>query len=195
MKIGVLALQGDVSEHASVFHKVGVEVVEVRVPSDLEGVSGVVLPGGESTTLIKLLQRVSLDLALKEAHLKGVALWGTCAGMILLARTVEDGTPGQPSLGLMDITVRRNAFGRQVDSFEAEIDIPALGAPPFPGVFIRAPVVESVGDGVEVLGCQNDKVVAVKQENLLATSFHPELSDDERMHRYFIQLASSGKSQ
>jgi 5'-phosphate synthase pdxT subunit len=189
MKIGVLALQGAFIEHEHVLARLGVQPVEVRLPEHLEGLDGLIIPGGESTTMGLLAQKWGLLEPLQAFARSGRPIWGTCAGMILLAKEVVDGVPGQPILGLMDITVRRNAFGRQVDSFEADLAVPLLGDPPFHAVFIRAPVIERVGAGVEVLAALEDgTAVAVQQGNLLATAFHPELTRDERFHHYFLKL-------
>ena len=190
MRIGVLALQGAFIEHEHVLARLGVQPVEVRLPEHLEGLAGLIIPGGESTTIGLLAQKWGLLEPLREFARSGRPIWGTCAGMILMAREVVDGVPGQPLLELVDITVRRNAFGRQVDSFEADLPVSVLGNPPFHAVFIRAPVIERVGAGVDVLAAlENGRAVAVQQGNLLATAFHPELTRDERFHRYFLKLA------
>jgi len=190
VRIGVLALQGAFIEHEHVLARLGAQPVEVRLPEHLEGLAGLIIPGGESTTIGLLAQKWGLLEPLREFARSGRPLWGTCAGMILLAKEVVDGVAGQPILGLMDITVRRNAFGRQVDSFEADLAVPVLGDPPFHAVFIRAPVIERVGAEVEVLATlEEGTAVAVQQGNLLATAFHPELTRDERFHRYFLKLA------
>lgn len=199
MKIGVLALQGDFLEHAAMLRRLGAEAVEVRVPADMAGLEGLILPGGESTTIGKLAAAYGLIEPLRELATAGRPLWGTCAGMILLARRALDGVPNQPLLGLLDITVVRNGFGRQVDSFEADLEIPRLGPEPFRGVFIRAPYVQEWGAEVEVLARLEDgRVVAVQQGRILGTAFHPELTAtafhpeqpaDERFHRYFLDLA------
>lgn len=192
MRIGVLALQGAFIEHKQVLAQVGVEPVEVRLPEHLEGLNGLIIPGGESTTIGQVAERWGLLEPIRQFARSGRPLWGTCAGMILMAKEVIDGVPGQPLLGLMDIAVRRNAFGRQVDSFEADLEIPALGAEPFHAVFIRAPTIERVGKGVEVLARLEDgRAVAVRQGSMLATAFHPELTRDERFHRYFAHLEGS----
>lgn len=189
MKIGVLALQGAFWEHEAMLRRLGVQTRQVRLPQDLEGLDGLIIPGGESTSIGYLAERRGLLEPLREFALSGRPVWGTCAGMILLAREIVDGIPGQPALGLMDITVRRNAFGRQVNSFETDLEVPALGEVPFPAVFIRAPVIERVGLEVEVLARLEDGApVAVRQGNLLATAFHPELTSDTRFHRYFLEL-------
>lgn len=178
----MLALQGAFQEHASHLRATGSEPVEVRLPADLEGIDGLILPGGESTTIGKLLLRFDL---LEPLRRFGKPIWGTCAGMILLGREVVDGLPGQPLLGLMDLRVTRNAFGRQVDSFVTTLDMPLVGPEPLPAVFIRAPLAVPLSDSVEVLARHGGEVVAARQGNLLATSFHPELSDDTRLHRWF----------
>lgn len=190
-KIGVLALQGDFYEHEQVLRRIGVETCEVRLPQHLEGLNGLVIPGGESTTIGKLAVQYGLIEPIRAMAAAGKPLWGTCAGMILMARDVGR---DQPVLGLMDVQVRRNAFGRQVDSFEALLDVPALATPedrhPFHAIFIRAPLIESVGTGVEELArLQDGAIVAARQGQLLVTSFHPELAGDDRFHRYFISLA------
>ncbi len=190
MRIGVLALQGAFLEHEKVLQRLGAESVQVRLPAHLEGLDGLIIPGGESTTIGQVAQRWGLLEPLCAFARAGRPVWGTCAGMILLAKEVLDAKPGQPLLHLMDLAVRRNAFGRQVDSFEADLEVPVLGEMPFHAVFIRAPVIERVGEGVEVLARLEDgRVVAARQGKLLATSFHPELTDDSRFHRYFLQLA------
>ena len=191
MNIGVLALQGAFIEHEKILMQIGVEVAEVRLPEHLENLNGLIIPGGESTTIGKVARQWGLLEPLCDFARSGRPLWGTCAGMIFIANDVVDGKPDQPLLALMDVTVRRNAFGRQVDSFEADLDVPVLGKEPFHAVFIRAPFIERVGDGVEVLAkLDDDTIVAVQQENLLATAFHPELTEDDRFHRYFLTLGS-----
>jgi len=198
MRVGVLALQGDFAEHAKVLAHIGTEPVEVRLPQHLEGLNGLIIPGGESTTIGQIAKRWGLLEPIRAFARSGRPLLGTCAGMILMAKEVVDGIPGQPLLELMDITVRRNAFGRQVDSFEADLEIPALGEPPFHTIFIRAPLIERVKEGVEVLarlepalsGAEGEgTVVAARQGNLLVAAFHPELMDDDRFHRYFVGLS------
>lgn len=191
-QVGVLALQGAFVEHVRILQSLGVEAREVRLPEQLAGVDGLVIPGGESTTIGKLAVAWGLVEPIRRLAAAGTPIWGTCAGMILMAR--ETGGPGQPLLGLMDIAVRRNAFGRQVDSFVEPIDVPALGngQVPFPAVFIRAPWIERVGPGVEVLArLPEGPIVAARQGRLLVTAFHPELTDDRRFHRYFLGLESS----
>jgi len=191
MKIGVLALQGAFAEHQTVLESLGVEVVQVRLPQHLAGLDGLIIPGGESTTIGKLAEDFDL---IKPLRLFGRehAIWGTCAGAIFLSKDIGR---KQPLLELMDITVARNAFGRQVDSFEIDLSVPCLLEVdpvdrPFHTVFIRAPIIASVGDGVEILSQLADgRIVAARQGQLLATSFHPELTGDDRFHRYFMELA------
>ena len=191
MKIGVLALQGAFVEHARILQQLDVEASLVRLPKELDGLDGLIIPGGESTTISRLMADFHLMQPLMDLAQAGIPILGTCAGMILLARDV--GGNSVPSLGVMDIRVKRNAFGRQVDSFEADIDIPALGAPPFHAIFIRAPMVEKVGPEVEVMGRLPDgTVVAARQDKLVASAFHPELTSDLRFHRYFLEIVASG---
>lgn len=186
MKVGVLALQGAFIEHEKKLRALGAETVEVRLPSDLEGLDGLIMPGGESTTIGKLAVEYGLIEPLRQ-FAQAKPTWGTCAGMIFLAKNI--GIDRQPILGLMDITVNRNAFGRQVDSFEVDLPIPVLGDAPFHAVFIRAPVVTGVGQGVEVLAQLEDgRVVAAQSGHLLATAFHPELTADNRFHQYFLNF-------
>ena len=188
MKIGVLAVQGAFIEHEKALARIGAEPVEVRLPQHLDDLGGLIIPGGESTTIGKVAKRWGLMEPIRAFARPGRPLWGTCAGMILMAKDVMDSMPGQPTLGLMDIAVRRNAFGRQVDSFEADLEVSALGEEPFHAVFIRAPLVERVEDGVEILAQLDDgTVVAARQGNLLVTAFHPELTGDDRFHRYFLR--------
>ena len=193
MKIGVLALQGDFAEHITVLRKLGVAAVEVRLPEHLDGLDGLIIPGGESTTIGKLAQDFGLYEPLRR-FARQHAVWGTCAGAIFLSK---DARRPQPLLGVMDITVERNAFGRQVDSFEVDLFIPALKAVdpenrPYHAVFIRAPLIESVsGDSVALATLDDGRIVAAQQGHLLATSFHPELTDDDRFHRYFVHIAAN----
>jgi 5'-phosphate synthase pdxT subunit len=189
----VLALQGDFREHLAVLRKLGADAVPVRRASELESVDGLVIPGGESTVIDKLSRAFGLAKPLKAAIAAGLPVYGTCAGLILLADTVLDGIDGQESLGGMNIAVRRNAFGTQVDSFEADLDVPALGGEPVHAVFIRAPVVESLGDGATALARLDDgRIVAVEQGTLLGTSFHPEVTGETRFHQYFLdKIAAS----
>ncbi|HLI28192.1 MAG TPA: pyridoxal 5'-phosphate synthase glutaminase subunit PdxT [Chloroflexota bacterium] len=185
-RIGVLALQGDFREHARVVAQLGAEPVEVRLPAQLAALDGLILPGGESTTMRRLLADYALVEPLRERLAAGLPVLGTCAGAILLARQIAG--EGPSPLGVMDLVVSRNAYGRQVDSFEAELDVPALGAPPVPAVFIRAPRILEIGPGVEVLArLDGGEVVAVRQGPRLALTFHPELTGDLRFHRYFLQ--------
>jgi pyridoxal 5'-phosphate synthase pdxT subunit len=193
VRIGVLALQGDVREHLAALTESGVEAVTVRRISELESVDGLVIPGGESTTIVKLAVAFDLLDPLRKRIADGMPAYGSCAGMILLADRVLDGVQGQQTLGGLDVTVRRNAFGRQVDSFEESIPVTGIDGGPFHAVFIRAPWVESVGDGVDVLGVVEagpaaGRIVAVRQGSLLATSFHPELAGDARVHALFVRM-------
>ncbi|HTU01122.1 MAG TPA: pyridoxal 5'-phosphate synthase glutaminase subunit PdxT [Candidatus Sulfotelmatobacter sp.] len=185
-KIGVLALQGDFREHREVLERMGVGAPEVRLPADLNGTDGLIIPGGESTTIVRLMRSSALLEPLRKLAADGFPMWGTCAGMILLAKRLDE--TGMPALQAMDIGVRRNAFGRQVDSFEADLTIVPLGSAPFHAIFIRAPIITEVGSGVEVLSRLPDGTpVAARQERLLATAFHPELTLDTRLHRYFVE--------
>jgi 5'-phosphate synthase pdxT subunit len=194
VRFGVLALQGNFQEHIQVLQQLGVTADEVRQPSHLAGLDGLILPGGESTTISKLAAEYRLLEPLCAMAADGMPMWGTCAGLILLARDVEG---DQPLIGKLDVSVQRNAFGRQIDSFETDLLVPALTEPrrPFRAVFIRAPVITAVGPDVEVLarlddaGDKTDRIVAVQQGHLLATAFHPELTDDDRFHRHFLALA------
>jgi 5'-phosphate synthase pdxT subunit len=193
-QVGVLALQGDFAEHITMLRRLGVDAREVRLPAELEGLDGLIIPGGESTTIGKLAMDFGLMEPLRRFGAKK-AMWGTCAGAILLSKDIQR---EQPLLGLMDITVERNAFGRQVDSFETLLDVPALAAlnkekAPFHAVFIRAPLIKSVdAEDVEVLAKLDDgTIVAARQSHLMATSFHPELSEDDRFHRLFLSMVES----
>lgn len=187
MKIGVLCLQGDFLEHMASLGRLGVEAAPVRLPRDIDGLEGLIIPGGESTTIGSLMEEYRLGEGIRGLAGRGLPLWGTCAGMILIAREAQGSR--QPLLGLMDIVVKRNAFGRQRDSFEADLEIPALGQPPIRAVFIRAPAICGVGPSVEVLARLPDgAVVAARQGNLLATAFHPELTPDPRLHAYFLKM-------
>ena len=189
-RIGILAVQGDVREHASALHDVGADVVEVRLPRDLVGLDGLILPGGESTTMRKLIYLYGLREPIVALAQGGAPIYGTCAGMILLANRIADGD--EPVLRLLDITVQRNAYGRQLDSFEADIDLPSLGEEPMHGVFIRAPVVSEVGPAVEVLATDADgRAIAVRQGQVLATAFHPELTPDRRLHRLLLEMTAT----
>ena len=189
MKIGVLAVQGDFAEHIRTLASIGVEGIEVRRPDHLEGVSGLILPGGESTAQRRLIERWGLRQPILDLAAGGAPLFGTCAGMILLSRDIAGGEPAV--LPLLDMTVERNAFGRQLDSFETEVDVPMLGSTPVHAVFIRAPVVERVGPGVDVLARLDDgRIVAVRERNVIATAFHPELAGEPRFHRLVATMAS-----
>lgn len=186
MRIGVLALQGAFREHIVTLEALGAATVAVRLPHQLEGCAGLVIPGGESTAIGKLMATYGFYEAVAERYADGMGVWGTCAGAILIARDVLDALPDQRTLGLMDITVRRNAYGRQLASFEADLDVDGLHDP-FRGVFIRAPWIEAVGDGVEVLARHDRRIVAARQGDLLATTFHPELTGDVALHRLFVE--------
>ncbi len=183
-KIGVLALQGDVREHVEILKKLGVESVEVRGVEDLKGLAGLIVPGGESTTIGKMMVESGLLDGVRSFFYKGGPVWGTCAGMVLAASATTGAR--QPLLGLMNALVERNGFGRQVHSFEKELEIEGFDEP-FVGVFIRAPFFEDVGPGVEVMGKVDGRVVAARGENILVTAFHPELTDDVRFHEYFVR--------
>ena len=190
-RIGVLAVQGDFAEHADSLRRAGAEPVEVRLPAQLRRIAGLIVPGGESTAIGKLLVNWGLLAPIQRKARDGFPVWGTCAGAILLARDVQDALPGQPLLGVMDLSVRRNAFGRQVQSFETALRVPALGGTPVPAVFIRAPSIESVGRGVKVLATLPDGSIAAAQEgSLLATTFHPELTPDVRFHSHFVAVCA-----
>ena len=185
MKVGVLALQGDVSEHAQALADLGAEPVEVRTPEDLSGVDRLILPGGESTTMSKLLESSGLFDPIAARLDEGMPVFGTCAGMILLADVVLDGRPDQRSFGVIDIAVRRNAFGRQVDSFETDLEVHGMGL--VPAVFIRAPYVERIGHDVEVMARVEDHPVLCREGHVLVAAFHPELSGDLRLHELFLR--------
>ena len=188
MKIGVLALQGAFAEHINVLCRLEVETVPVRLPRQLVGLDGLIIPGGESTTITSLMLSYNLRTEISRLVENGLPVLGTCAGMILLARKVSN--DGIEPVAVMGITVRRNAFGRQRESFETDLDIPVLGEKPFPGIFIRAPLIEQVTGEVEVLSrLDNGTIVAARQGKLLACAFHPELTDDLRFHRYFLSIA------
>ncbi len=184
--IGVLALQGAFIEHMHALERLGVAGREVRLPGDLAAVDALIIPGGESTTIGKLMVTYGLVEPIRDAANAGMPIWGTCAGMILLAKDI--GGLVQPLIGVMDVVVERNAFGRQLDSFETDLAIPVLGPEPFPAVFIRAPLIHAVTGDAEILARLDDgRIVAARQGTLLATSFHPELTRDDRLHRYFIE--------
>ena len=189
MKIGVLALQGAFREHLRTLATIGVEGVPVRLPSDLDDVAGLILPGGESTTMRQLIERWGLRQPILDLAAGGAPLFGTCAGMIVLAREIVGGE--SPILPLLDVTVQRNAFGRQLESFEADLAVPVLGDQPVHGVFIRAPVIERTGPDVDVLARLDDgRIVAVRERNVIATAFHPELAGETRFHRLVATMAS-----
>jgi 5'-phosphate synthase pdxT subunit len=192
-RVGVLALQGDVREHQRILTALGAQAPRVRTPDELAGVDGLVIPGGESTAMARLAVVLDMLEPLQKAVASGLPTYGSCAGMILLADRLVDAPPGQATIGGLHVTVRRNAFGRQVDSFEADLDVQVFGPPPMRAVFIRAPWVEHADDGVTVLATIDadgsaGTIVAVEQGPLLATSFHPELTGDVRMHQHFLRL-------
>jgi pyridoxal 5'-phosphate synthase pdxT subunit len=189
VKIGVLALQGAFREHLQTLASIGVEGVPVRLPSDLDGVAGLILPGGESTTMRRLIDRWGLREPLMRLAATGAPIFGTCAGMIVLAREIAGGEP--PILPLLDVTVERNAFGRQLDSFEADLSVPILGDQPVHGVFIRAPIIDRTGPDVDVLARLDDgRIVAVRERNIIAAAFHPELAGETRFHRLIATMAA-----
>lgn len=187
MKIGVLALQGAFIEHIRIFQQLNTEAVAVRLPQDLKNIDGLVIPGGESTSIMNLMHSFGLFQPLRKLAKAGLPVWGTCAGMICLAREITDSD--LITLGIMDITVTRNAFGRQVDSFETDLDIPAFGKGKYHAVFIRAPVIQSSGKAVKALARLPDgPTVAARQDSILVTAFHPELTEDHRFHQYFLKM-------
>lgn len=195
LTIGVLAIQGDVQEHITSLTACGVEAAPVKTRTGIESVDGLVIPGGESTTMSILAIKNDLFAPLRTLRAQGMPMYGSCAGLIMLSDQISDGRPDQETIGGLNIVAQRNAFGRQVDSFEIDVDMPALGETPFHAVFIRAPLVSSVGEGVSVLASldsnHESRVVAVRQNNLLATSFHPELTSDNRIHQFFVDMVSS----
>jgi len=189
MKIGVLALQGAFAEHVNILRSIGVEAVEVRLPEQVQDLDGLVLPGGESTTMRRLVDRWGMRQPILELAARGAPLFGTCAGMIILAKDISDGD--EPVLPLLDVTVERNAFGRQLDSFETDLAVPLLGDQPVHGVFIRAPVIDRVGPDVDVMARLDDgRIVAVRERNVIATAFHPELAGETRFHRLVATMAA-----
>ena len=189
MKIGVLALQGAFAEHVAVLRTIGVEPVEVRLPEQVDDIDGLIIPGGESTTMRRLIDRWGMRDPILALASRGAPLFGTCAGMIVLAREIAGGEA--PILPLLDVTVERNAFGRQLDSFETELDVPLLGSVPVHAVFIRAPIVERIGPDVDVIARLPDgRIVAVRERNVIATSFHPELAGETRFHRLVATMAA-----
>ena len=192
-KIAVVAVQGDFQKHIDTLNALGAEAFSARLPADIERADGIVLPGGESTAIGRLLARYGVDDTLRDAHAAGKPIYGTCAGLILLSREVTADTGergGQPTLGLMNVVVARNAFGRQVDSFEAALDVPALGPEPLEAVFIRAPYIVEAGPEVDVLARHDGKIVFVRQGTLLGSAFHPELTGDRRVHELFLAMAA-----
>ncbi len=190
MLIGVLAIQGDFIEHINILQTLGVECREIRLPEQLSDVDGLIIPGGESTTLSRLLTRYDLRQPIKQLATDGKPLWGTCAGMIMMASEITENDP--VPLEIMDIGVQRNAFGRQIDSFEQELEITGFDETPYHAIFIRAPVIKRVGSGVSIMASlQDGRPVAVQQANLMATSFHPELTKDSRFHTHFLNLNSN----
>lgn len=193
LRIGVLALQGDFAEHIELLRRLDADATEVRLPEQLEGLDGLIIPGGESTTISRLMHEWHLLEPVRERAREGLAVWGTCAGAILLAERVDD--LDREGLRLMEITVERNAFGRQVDSFELALDVPALGPAPFRAIFIRAPRITATGAKAEALATLPDgSIAAARQGNLLATAFHPELTNDTRFHEYFLGLAANARA-
>jgi len=189
-------MQGDYEKHLSVLRRLGADAYPARLPQEIAGADGIILPGGESTTIGKMLARYGVDDAIKQAAQAGKPVYGTCAGLILLAREIAVGTEergGQPTLGLLDVAVARNAFGRQVDSFEAALDAPEIGTEPLRAVFIRAPYVVRTGPSVETLAVHDGKTVFVRQGAILGSAFHPELTEDDRVHRYFLSLVWGGQ--
>ena len=189
MRVGVLALQGTFIEHIGILRQLGVEAPPIRLPHELDTLDGLIIPGGESTTMLRLMESFELIQPIKEMARDGLPIWGTCAGMILLANDVSNYE--METLGLMDTKVRRNAFGSQVDSFEADLEIPLVGEEPFHAVFIRAPIIEEAKPSVEILSRLPDgTIVAIRQNRLLACAFHPEFTDDLRLHSYFLNMVS-----
>ncbi len=186
-KIGVLALQGDFREHIEMLKKCKADAFKVRLPEDLKGIDGLIIPGGESTAIGNLMQRHNLDKEIIKNYSKGMAIYGTCAGAILLAKEIAGSR--QPRLNLLDISIKRNDYGRQIDSFESELKIEGIGN--FNGVFIRAPVIEKIYNGVKVLSKLNNKPVLIQKGNILASTFHPELANDKRVHEYFVEIVKN----
>jgi 5'-phosphate synthase pdxT subunit len=194
LHIGVLALQGDFEAHLKMLAELGVEGKAVRLPKHLDDVDGIIIPGGESTTIGKLMMSYGLQEPLQQKIWEGFPIWGTCAGLILLARETDNALAGQPLLASMDIRVRRNAFGSQRESFETDLSVPVVGEAPFHAIFIRGPMIESVGPEVEVLATLDDgTIVAVREGALLGTAFHPEIGGDPRFHQYFLRIVQSVK--
>ncbi|MCL6442914.1 MAG: pyridoxal 5'-phosphate synthase glutaminase subunit PdxT [Alicyclobacillus sp.] len=191
MKIGILAVQGAFREHERMLQHLGADTVQVKLKAHLEEIDGLVIPGGESTSIGKLMREYDLIAPIRQLFAAGMPVFGTCAGMIVMANRIQGGE--EPHLAIMDVEVNRNSFGRQKDSFETELDIPVLGQNPFPAVFIRAPHITHVGEGVQVLAHYQDRIVAVQQGHALALSFHPELTGDSRLHAYFMSLVDASK--
>ncbi|MBX5437542.1 MAG: pyridoxal 5'-phosphate synthase glutaminase subunit PdxT [Alicyclobacillaceae bacterium] len=192
LKIGVLAVQGAFQEHARKLETLGADAVLVKRKQHLEGLDGLIIPGGESTSIGRLMREYDLVEPIRGLVGEGMPVFGTCAGMIVLANRIQGGE--QPHLAVMDVEVNRNSFGRQRDSFETDLDIPAIGSPPFPAVFIRAPHITQMGEGVEVLATYDGRIVGVRQGHRLALSFHPELSEDNRLHQYFLDLVRNPRT-
>jgi len=189
MKVGVLALQGTFIEHIGMLRQLGVEAPPIRLPRELDTLDGLIIPGGESTTMLRLMESFELIQPIREMARGGLAIWGTCAGMVLLAKSISNYE--METLGLMDMKVRRNAFGSQIDSFEADLEIPLVGEEPFHAVFIRAPIGKEAKPDVKILSCLPDStIVAARQNRLLACAFHPEFTDDLRLHSYFLNMVS-----
>ena len=189
MKVGVLALQGTFIEHISILRQLGVEAPPIRLPHELDTLDGLIIPGGESTTMMRLMENFELIRPIREMARDGLPIWGTCAGMVLLAKSISNYE--METLGLMDMKIRRNAFGSQIDSFEIDLEIPLVGEEPFHAVFIRAPVIKEAEPGVKILSCLPDStIVAARQNRLLACAFHPEFTDDLRLHSYFLNMVS-----
>jgi 5'-phosphate synthase pdxT subunit len=189
MKVGVLALQGTFIEHIEILQQLGVEALPIRLPHELNTLDGLIIPGGESTTMLRLMESFGLIQPIREMAQDGLAIWGTCAGMVLLAKSISNYE--METLGLMDMEIRRNAFGSQIDSFEVDLEIPLVGEEPFHAVFIRAPVVEEAKPSVKILSrLPDNSIVAARQNRLLACAFHPEFTDDLRVHSYFLSMVS-----
>jgi 5'-phosphate synthase pdxT subunit len=185
-KIGVLALQGDFYEHISILKKLDNNAILIKKPEELESLDGLIIPGGESTTICKLIRNYGFEEKIKKAVSKGMGLWGTCAGMITIAKKLKDDYP--KPIDIMDITVERNFYGRQIDSFEEEVLIKGLDDKKFNAIFIRAPIIREIGKNVEVLSMLNNEIIAARQEKIFVTSFHPELTEDSRVHEYFLNM-------
>jgi len=190
IKIGVLALQGDFYEHIDILSKIDVNAKLIKKPDELEQLDGLIIPGGESTTICKLIRNYGFEKTIKKSVKDGMGLWGTCAGMITIAKKLKDDYP--KPLGIMDIVVERNYYGRQVDSFEEKVVIDGLDDEMFNAIFIRAPIIREVGKEVQILSTHNEEIIAAKQDKILATSFHPELTEDPRIHKYFMNLCRNG---